>query len=69
MNGLRVCGEKNMAGPTLCRLSTSTIGIIAVMLNPQKAGVNGDVYYQQLVDNVRRFQGMSEPSAVSEPKQ
>lgn len=31
-------------------------------------GEYGDVYYQQLVDNVRRFKGMSEPSAVSGPK-
>ena len=31
-------------------------------------GDKGDVYYQQLVDNVRRFKGMASPPEVSEPK-
>ncbi|MCQ8140531.1 hypothetical protein, partial [Vibrio parahaemolyticus] len=29
-------------------------------------GDNGDVYYSQLVDNVRRFKGMDEPAEPSE---
>ncbi len=31
-------------------------------------GDKGDVYYQQLVDNVRRFKGMAEPAETSAPK-
>lgn len=31
-------------------------------------GDKGDVYYQQLVDNIRRFKGMSAPDSVSPPK-
>ena len=31
-------------------------------------GDKGDVYYQQLVDNVRRFKGMEPPLQASEPK-
>ena len=31
-------------------------------------GDKGDVYYQQLVDNVRRFKGMAAPAEASEPK-
>lgn len=31
-------------------------------------GEHGDVYYQQLVHNVRRFKGMNKPAEFSEPK-
>lgn len=31
-------------------------------------GDKGDVYYQQLVDNIRRFKGMAPPAEVSTPK-
>lgn len=31
-------------------------------------GDKGDVYYQQLVDNIRRFKGMAPPAEVSAPK-
>ena len=38
-------------------------------IEPTKGwGDKGDVYYQQLVDNVRNFKGMSKPDEVSDPK-
>ncbi len=38
-------------------------------IEPTKGwGDKGDVYYQQLVDNVRRFKGMAKPQAASAPK-
>ena len=38
-------------------------------IEPNKGwGDKGDVYYLQLVDNVRRFKGMSKPEAASAPK-
>lgn len=38
-------------------------------IEPTKGwGDKGDVYYQQLVDNVRRFKGMSKPQQASAPR-
>ena len=38
-------------------------------IEPNKGwGDKGDVYYLQLVDNVRRFKGMDKPEIASEPK-
>ena len=38
-------------------------------IEPTKGwGDKGDVYYQQLVDNVRRFKGMAAPPKASAPK-
>ena len=38
-------------------------------IEPVKAwGDKGDVYYLQLVDNIRRYKGVSEPSEVSAPQ-
>jgi hypothetical protein len=38
-------------------------------LEPVKAwGTNGDVYYTQFVNNVRKFKGMAKPQSVSKPK-
>ena len=38
-------------------------------IEPNKGwGDKGDVYYQQLIDNVRKFKGLDPPTKVSEPK-
>jgi hypothetical protein len=38
-------------------------------IEPNKGwGDKGDVYYTQLIDNVRRFKGMTPPESVSSPK-
>jgi hypothetical protein len=38
-------------------------------IEPNKGwGDRGDVYYMQLVDNIRRFKGMDQPNVISAPK-
>ena len=47
----------------------SSIGNGAATSNRSRLGGDkGDVYYIQLVDNIRRYKGVSDPSAVSSPQ-